>query len=510
MLPVNVYPCKCFLTLMSSCMNCAHKNTISPLLSGDTASGVLLLLLFTATRILFILQGGSFIGKTISFAMQYLDPILLRTDLLASLFYQHSQPPLFNFFLGMGLKVTSMPSVFFEIVFKTAGALTVLMFFGTLVSFGIRHVLALFLTVLFMVNPTLILYENLLYYTYIEGFFIISAIFFLVRWGHDRRLSLLLLFWSSLLCLGLTRSLFHPFFFLVITFFLWLYLRKILSEKRSSRIFLLSSFIALIPLFTLCSKNYSLYGFFGTSSWSGMSMWTKVNTCGPDQLETLHKAGTVSLLGVKAELQAFKPVGEYFNKNEIADMACHHQADCNEFKSTGKPNFNHIGYVFLSRQLWTDSLSLIALRPTDFAFYTLASYSLTLWHSSDSVHALFEKNMSILKNIERFYRFLNFEFLGVKSKHDKGMWLRTIVMTLILMFFYAVTVLNSIRKNPHLPIAVSLCCLFCLLVHGYTLLVSSLIEFGENNRFRFPVDSALLLLMVGSAMSLGRSLKRHV
>jgi hypothetical protein len=41
-------------------------------------------------------------------------------------------------------------------------------------------------------------------------------------------------------------------------------------------------------------------------------------------------------------------------------------------------------------------------------------------------------------------------------------------------------------------------CLFCLIIHAYMLLVSSIIEFGENNRFRFPVDSAFLVLTAGN------------
>ena len=38
--------------------------------------------------------------------MQYLDPLLLKSDLLKSLFYLHSQPPIFNLFLGIVLKLS--------------------------------------------------------------------------------------------------------------------------------------------------------------------------------------------------------------------------------------------------------------------------------------------------------------------------------------------------------------------------------------------------------------------
>jgi hypothetical protein len=41
-------------------------------------------------------------------------------------------------------------------------------------------------------------------------------------------------------------------------------------------------------------------------------------------------------------------------------------------------------------------------------------------------------------------------------------------------------------------------CLFCLIIHAYTIVVSSIIEFGENNRFRFPVDAAFLVMAAGN------------
>ncbi len=41
-------------------------------------------------------------------------------------------------------------------------------------------------------------------------------------------------------------------------------------------------------------------------------------------------------------------------------------------------------------------------------------------------------------------------------------------------------------------------CIFCLIIHAYTITVSSIIEFGENNRFRFPVDLAFVVMTAGN------------
>lgn len=474
--------------------------------------GLVIVLVFILSRVIFSLKGGSFLATPLSFAKQYLDPVLLENDLLRSLFYLHSQPPLFNFFLGVILKISPIPAISYELLFKTAGALIPLIFYGILTSLGINSFVALMATIIFMLNPTLILYENLLYYTYVEALFVLLSIFFLMYWGIKKRFIYLFLFWMSLLCLGMIRSLFHPVFFLITAVILSLYLRLTGKGKRLARNFFLSSFIVLIPMFSLCVKNFCLYGIFGTSSWAGMSLWIKANGYGPEKLEQLYHSGIISRQAVLAGLETFQSIHHFFGENNLKHIPCHHPADCNEWRSSGYPNYNHSGYVYLSKQLWKDAVSLILYNPTLFAFYTAGSYSLMLWHSSDSVHALFMNNMQIVEKIENFYRFLYFGFLGVESKQSTQSmwWMRTIVISAVFLLFYASTVINLFRNGNSTPSTLLTVCLFCFLIHTYTLCISSLIEFGENNRFRFPVDAAFLVLIAGNIISWKNYLKASV
>jgi hypothetical protein len=150
-------------------------------LKGDAVAGLIIVLIYAVSRFIFFLEGGSFLAKPLLFAMQYLDPLLLKDDLLRSLLYLHAQPPLFNLFLGTVLKLSPVPALSFEILFKTVGVLIPLVFCSNLISFGIRPLFSLLATIAFMLNPTFILYENLLYYTYIEAFIILLSIFFLLR-----------------------------------------------------------------------------------------------------------------------------------------------------------------------------------------------------------------------------------------------------------------------------------------------------------------------------------------
>ena len=448
----------------------------------------------------FFLKGGAFIATPLAFAMQYLDPALLKNDLLRSLFYLHSQPPLFNLMLGLVLKLSPVPSLSYAILFKTAGALISLACYGALFAIGVKRLTSLLITIVFMLNPTLVLYENLLYYSYSETFFIALSLFFLIRWGLDKKLSDLSMFWAFLLCLGLTRSVFHPVFFLltgaVITWYLW----RRAAAKPLAEAFLRACIIVVIPLILLCAKNAAVFGFFGTSSWEGMNLWTKVNAFVPEQLEELHARGIVSATAIKAELRAFQPITHYFNAAALKNILCHCPADCNSNKSTGYPNFNHSRYIMVSQQLLRDALALIRYEPSQFLFYTLGSYSLTLWHSSDSVHGLFENNIEVLKKLESVYRFLHFGFMGVENKLDARMWGRTIVISILFLIVYLSTIILTFKKDKRISPALMILCIFCLIIHAYTISVSSIIEFGENNRFRFPVDLAFLVMVVGNVV----------
>jgi hypothetical protein len=475
----------------------------------NLSCGLAIIAFFIATRVVFHFLGGLFIAKPIDFALQYLDPRLLQHDLLQSLYYQHSQPPLFNFFLGLVLKLSACPALTWQLLFQTAGLTALLALYGILKAVRLPAAAALAVTLVFMLNPTVILYEHLLYYTYIEGVLILLAAFCLLQWFCIRQMLWACAFWLLLGCLGGIRSLFHPVFFVGLSFILGLYVFATCGQRKQALVFCAASIVAIAPLGLLCVKNYAVYGFFGTSSWDGMSLWTKACGYGPDELEQLHNSGVISSLAVQAELEAFRSLALYPDGEKLMSSACHHPADCAPFKTTGRPNFNHAGYVDLSRQLRKDALAVIRDDPGRFAFQTLGSYSLTVWYASDSVHALFKSNMEILQPLEAAYRYLYFGFFGVQNRHsDARMWLRTACVSLMFLFFYAGALVLVFRARNCREYAIAGLCLFCMLIHAYTIAVSSIIEFGENNRFRFPVDGVFLVLMAGCLMAFFHSPRR--
>ena len=336
---------------------------------------------FVGFRLWFAHAGGSYIASPLDSAKQFLDPALLQHDLLSSLWYLHSQPPLFNLFLGLVLKAASDPAVLYELCFRISGLLIPLCMYATLALLGANRIAAFLVTLFFMLNPSLILYESLLYYTHVEGVLIIAAVFFLARWALRAKKFDLVVFWLLLVCLGLTRSLFHPLFFVMLAVLMSLFLWR---QNMPMRSFALAAVLAMLPLAAWCLKNLIIFGFFGTSSWAGMSLWTKTNGYAPEQLEDFHARGLISAAAVRADQLPFRPIADFTHDGLLKIDACHHPADCREMRAKDWPNFNHIGYVALSRQLGRDALQLIRHDPPAFWQSTLSAFSLSLWYASDS------------------------------------------------------------------------------------------------------------------------------
>jgi hypothetical protein len=84
-------------------------------------------------------------------------------------------------------------------------------------------------------------------------------------------------------------------------------------------------------------------------------------------------------------------------------------------------------------------------------------------------------------------------------------WVRTGCISLLFLIVYISALAGLFRKTDASLLPVSILSLFCVLIHAYTLCVSSLIEFGENNRFRYPIDAAFLVLMAATIARTKRS-----
>ena len=120
---------------------------------------------------------------------QLLDVRLLKYHLIESVWHLNSQPPLFNLYCGLVLKLPAGMQVPFEVVSALIlGLAIVLCTYLLMVELGVPRLVAVLVTLVCVVaSPAYILYENWLNYSYPTAAFGVIAAWCLVRYLRTRQ-----------------------------------------------------------------------------------------------------------------------------------------------------------------------------------------------------------------------------------------------------------------------------------------------------------------------------------
>ncbi|HVW62240.1 MAG TPA: hypothetical protein VHC48_19450, partial [Puia sp.] len=128
--------------------------------------GLVLLAVFILSRILVAFVPIDMDQTALYRYWQYLDVITLKEHLLQGIWYDHTQPPMFNLFLGIVLKVAgSAAPVAFQVIFKIFTLLNAWLLLGILKKVTRHPYLPLLLTLVYLLSPATIIFENELFYT---------------------------------------------------------------------------------------------------------------------------------------------------------------------------------------------------------------------------------------------------------------------------------------------------------------------------------------------------------
>lgn len=201
---------------------------------------------------------------------QYLGEEWLRDDLLRSLFYQHSQPPLMNLLLGLILKtVPQQLHLVFGWGYFGIGLAAVLFLHAALQELGVRRAIRIAMIAWLCLFPTFALYAKWGYTTHLEFSLCCAALYYLARLWREGAPSTAILLGIFIPCclLGLTRPHWHLLVFVGLGAALWLFYRRAWTAKHSFTIA-----AALSPVLLVYLKNLVLYGFLGATSWMGSNI----------------------------------------------------------------------------------------------------------------------------------------------------------------------------------------------------------------------------------------------
>ena len=134
--------------------------------------------MFVISRLIFHMVGIRFDMTPLDWYPQYIDPPLLRERLLESTYYLHSQPPLFNLFMGAVLKLfPGREAIAFGMAYRALGLALAVSMFLLMRRMRIRTAIAFPLTIAFLLSPPCILFESRLFYAYpLTTFLCVAAI----------------------------------------------------------------------------------------------------------------------------------------------------------------------------------------------------------------------------------------------------------------------------------------------------------------------------------------------
>lgn len=444
---------------------------------------VALALLFTyiGSRCLFWALGLRFDSGGTEALWQLLDPHWLQQDLWRSLYYMHGQPPLFNLFVGL--------------VYQFAGGAAHAVFYGTFLAFGLlvygtlysllrRFAIpvwpAYILATVYILSPEALLLEHWLFYTWpIIGLLLVMA-WSLLSYEQSGRIGYAALCLAAIVVICYTRSAFH-LVYLLVAVVLMLFIKT--TDKKAFRI---SCVIAVVLVSALYLKNYSLYGFFGSSSWMGMNMWRIASFSNRQEADAVAASYQLNSVNAFSAVNSFpEDMAEVPSAWQSVDLLV------SERKPSGAINFNHYAYLDISARYQHASMELIMQDVPAYLNGVITAwqiYAVPPWLGRYG-----QQSESIRTYIDAF-AFYDMRLKGEQRLLDRRLFapyssgVPVLLATLFVVLYVPWLVLSKRASSP-------LTLLFMLATILYVSVLGNSIEIYENNRFRAMTDPFLLVLL---------------
>jgi hypothetical protein len=417
---------------------------------------------FAASRLVYHACGVRFDWSTIGYFSQLVDPTLLRSHLGQSLFYLHAQPPLYNLLTGIVLKVAPQaPGAVLWPLFLACGLYTGLCLYVILLRLRVPTIAAALVASAIVVSPPFVIYENWYFYPHLNVMWLVGSVAWLAQ-SRGRPGREMVICAAHLAGLSLTRSLFHPLFFVLVSL-LTVALVAPGVRRRAALCFAVPGVLVL----ALCVKNQILFGFFGTSSWSSRNVFRSVTTIlGPTRTRSERRLGRIS---PAITINAFDPgdrvmavFGLEIPPTGIPALDAVYKVDA----SLNPANFNHRSYPPSARLYARDVRDLIAAYPLSY-LRGLWKISLPLYFHPVDEDNFFSANRHPIARAARWFA----AFDGAESTH----W--------VLAVGLALAVIASL--TPVVSRADRVVVAFAILAIAWITCAGVVGEIGENSRFRY-------------------------
>jgi hypothetical protein len=438
--------------------------------------GVLLATLISRA-VYFLYFGVRFDDEPLQFYMQYIDPELLRTTLVESLFYLRDQPPGFNLFLGVFLKLFDGHTGAFHASFVIFGLLLAAGTYLLMVRLRMPAPYAAIFATFFAITPGTVLYENWLFYAYPLATVMSLSALFLHRFLSDKKTLDGFIFCSLLSITVLMYGVFHLAWQALIVGALLLTVR---ANWRT--IFI----VGLLPLAVSGSVYVKNYVLFGNLSSNGVISGSSIvilatRELRPEELKILKEDRSLSpitwsMLDKKWSFRDYRPYVPVFEKTGVRLLD-------QEIKSSGSENYNYTGWSYIGKILTSDALYVMRRHPGAYLTHVWSNFRLYFRSSSD--HHFDRGSISQYSNGRKLARVL-------RIFHAVTAWSNWAVLPGSILFAGLFGLTWLIRRykgadREDLTDADGFTILFCLFNTLYVALITMGMTFADHNRYRFSV-----------------------
>lgn len=461
-------------------------NNIAPNRQAFRKQAGAIIAAFIVSRILLHFAGVRFQYDALYQYWQYLDVWTLKNNLLKGVWYDHTQPPVFNLFLGLVLKIAPDYSGWiFAGFFKLITLSNALLLLSIVQKTTGHRWLPLVISLFYLLSPGTMVFENELFYTGLITFLFLVSVFYLLRLGSGISWKNAIGVFLPLTIICLTRSMYHVAFLFVIA--AWLICRN-RKQQQISRLYITAT-LSVLLVGGWYLKNKLIFGEFSASSWLGMNMARNI----------FHDSEFTDSSKIES-IPPFSPISDYkrFISGELeAKYAGLNDRDLlQEWKNDSLRNEKHISYIEVSNQYKKAGIEHIKQKPLHFAKNVIQSA--VTFFAPATRYTLMEDQARKIRYFDAVYS-LNFsQFAAGKQQRRIALTISAIPQILLFLFAFWVTIKETMRRKTIPVLSV-----FIMLILLYAFGVSSLIEHYENMRFRFELTPLFLILLSTAIITFG-------
>jgi hypothetical protein len=437
---------------------------------------------FCASELLARILGVRFAWQTLDELYQYLDPVILRGDLARGLFYLHAQPPFFNLFLGLVLKLFPASSpLAFSFIFGVTALGLLLGMAWLMRRLGVSDVVNIVVVFLFALTPSFPVYRNWLFYTLPVAALLVLGAISLQHHLHSGRWWSLIAFLATTTSLMMTRAVYHPLWLIVLVAAL-----APLIPLGPRRRLLKGSAIVLFLVGVWFFKNLLIVGSFSGSTWLGMSL-AKRWPLSQSEIADLKQEGVLPPFWHRRPFQEPRELAPF---GFFEDGPHVHPALDAPYKTNGEPNFNHRDYVAVSDAMLKGDLALLWRFPLRYLERVATAVLLFVQPGPNSVDFLVDYDFSRVHHYRAWLT--RYVFLGGEIERPIRMWAPPPNLTLLV---FPLLVWGGVRAALRAPSERRALLVYMLVNVVWVFAVANLVEIGENDRMRWEVEPFLAIFL---------------